>query len=97
MGESWWRENVVKPIHNTRIPLPRIFGVHASVYMQFVYPTLVVITGIVLLKVTTEQSHKNIGINGEKLRQRRDLAHPGTRAQNEALDKVLIAASSKES
>jgi hypothetical protein len=94
-GDSWWRENVVKPIHNTRIPLPKIFGVHATVYMQFVYPSLVVLAGLVLFQITTAQADKNLGVNGEKLRGRGDLSHPGTKGQNQALDKFLIEASKR--
>ena len=35
---DWWRENVVKPIHGTKILLPDIAGIPAHQYMQFVYP-----------------------------------------------------------
>ena len=42
---DWWRENVIKPIHGTRIKLPDLLGVPAATYMQFVYPVPVVVGG----------------------------------------------------
>lgn len=89
-GDSWWRRNVVKPIHNARIPLPKLFGMHATFYMQFVYPSLVVLAGVVLFQVVSIQQEKNLGKNGSKLRDRHDLSHSGTKGQNQALDKFLI-------
>ena len=85
----WWRENVIKPIHNARIPLPTIFGVHASTYMQFIYPLPVWIGGYFVMNWAMKESEKNIGEGGEKLRARRDLAHPNQRKQNEGLQAII--------
>ena len=69
---QWWRDNVIKPIHNAKFPLPRLFGVHAAVYMQFVYPLPVLVGGYLAMTWAIDQSHKNIGERGEKLRPRRN-------------------------
>ena len=86
---QWWRDNVIKPIHNARFPLPRLFGVHASVYMQFVYPFPVLVGGYVVMNWAIEQSVKNIGEKGEKLRGRRDLHRGNTTSQNDDLARAL--------
>ena len=36
-----------------------------------------------------KESEKNIGEGGEKLRARRDLAHPNQRKQNEGLQAII--------
>jgi len=80
---------VIKPIHKARMPLPRIFGIHASTYMQVLYPIPVLVGGYFSYLWAIDQSRKNIGENGEKLRSRRDLVHGNTAKQNEGLGKVL--------
>ncbi|KAJ1458978.1 hypothetical protein M885DRAFT_613880 [Pelagophyceae sp. CCMP2097] len=42
---AWWNEKVIKPIHNYRLHLPPIYGVHPMTYMQFVYPVGVLFGG----------------------------------------------------
>ena len=95
---AWWRENVIKPIHAAKIPLPRILGVPASSYMQFVYPVPVFVIGYMSYTFAVEQSLKNIGENGEKLRNRRDLntRMNGLSKQNEALEAVLKRSEGKK-
>jgi len=31
---EWWKENVIKPIHSARFPLPDVLGVPATSYMR---------------------------------------------------------------
>lgn len=93
---QWWRENVIKPIHNTRIPLPSIMGVHAATYMQFVYFGVVFGGGMLVMNWAIEQSHKNIGVNGEKLRKQNDYTDNNTTKQNEALHRLLVKTSKQE-
>jgi hypothetical protein len=95
-ASSWWREKVVKPIHNTKILLPRVMGVHAATYMQFVYFGVIFGGGILVMNWAIEQSHKNIGINGEKLRNRTELEHHNTAKQNEGLHRLLVKATKHE-
>ncbi len=85
---------MIKPIHNARFPLPRLFGVHASVYMQLIYPLPVLVGGYFVMNWAIEQSHKNIGVNGEKLRSRHDLENGNTAKQNEGLGRLLRSAES---
>ena len=80
---------MIKPIHAARIPLPRIFGIHASTYMQFVYPLPVWIGGYFVLSWGIAQSEQNIGKGGEKLKSRRDLAHPNQKKQNQGLQAII--------
>ena len=86
---NWWRENVIKPIHATRIPLPKLFGVHPATYMQFVYPLPVWIGGYFVMSWAIAQSEKNIGKNGEKLKHRQELGHSNTKGQNLGLQAVI--------
>mmetsp|Transcript_5885 Transcript_5885/g.17178 ORF Transcript_5885/g.17178 Transcript_5885/m.17178 type:complete len:99 (+) Transcript_5885:141-437(+) len=88
---KWWRDNVIKPIHGARFPLPRILGVHASTYMQFVYPVVVFSGGMWVMSWAISQSEVNIGKNGEKLRSRGDLqgSTSATAGQNQALQRIL--------
>lgn len=64
-------------------------GHHASVYMQFFYPIPVIVGGYFVMNWAIAQSEKNIGVNGEKLRNRRDLCHENIAKQNAGLDKIL--------
>jgi hypothetical protein len=66
-------------------------------YMQFVYPIPVWIGGYFVMTWALEQSEKNIGINGEKLRSRRDLDHSNTEKQNGLLKAVLKKAQGADS
>jgi hypothetical protein len=92
----WWRANVIKPIHNAKVPLPPLFGMHASTYMQFLYPLPVFIFGYFSMTWAIEQSHKNIGIRGEKLREMKDLNHNTVDCQNAVFDRVLKRATQKD-
>ena len=65
---AWWREKVIKPIHGTRIMLPVVLGIPASTYMSFIYPIPVVISGYYVMQWAMQQSEKNIGKDGSKLR-----------------------------
>ena len=67
---DWWRENVIKPIHGTRIKLPDVLGVPAATYMQFVYPVPVVVGGYYVMQWAIGRSHASIGPRGERLRER---------------------------
>ena len=66
---DWWRENVIKPIHGTRIKLPDVLGVPAATYMQFVYPVPVVVGGYYVMQWAIGRSHASIGPRGERLRE----------------------------
>lgn len=70
-------------------------GIHAATYMQFIYPSIVMVGGYCVMSWAIEQSHKNIGLNGEKLRKRNDLSHSNTAAQNAGLGRVLKRAEAK--
>ena len=64
---------MIKPIHNARFHLPPVYGVPASTYMAYVYPLPVIIGGYFVMQWTVGISHANIGVNGEKLKHRKDL------------------------
>ena len=74
---TWWRRTVIEPIHKTRIYLPPIRGIPAATYMQFVYPVSTVVVGWFVMQWAISRSHENIGLNGEKLRNRQDLRRGG--------------------
>lgn len=91
---------MIKPIHAARIPLPVIMGVHPTTYMGFVYPTVVFCGGMMVMNWAIEQSHKNIGERGEKLRRYADMremrhAKEQTERQNAILQKILDKAAEK--
>ena len=71
-------------------------GYPGHIYMQFVYPIPVLVGGYFVMSWAIEQSEKNIGVNGEKLRSRQDLGHSNIKKQNEGLDRVLRSAASKQ-
>lgn len=64
--------------------------------MQVVYASSVMFGGYIVMNWAIGQSEKNIGVNGEKLRSRRDLQHSGTALQNAALGELLQKASQKQ-
>mmetsp|Transcript_9892 Transcript_9892/g.25145 ORF Transcript_9892/g.25145 Transcript_9892/m.25145 type:complete len:96 (+) Transcript_9892:23-310(+) len=86
---DWWRENVIKPIHRTRIKLPPIFGIPAYSYMRFFYPIPIVVGGYYVMQWAIHRSHENIGVDGEKLRDRKDLRVGDVAGQNAALRAML--------
>lgn len=90
---TWWRRTVIEPIHKTRIYLPPVRGIPAATYMQFVYPVPVVVGGWYVMQWAISRSHENIGQNGEKLRDRRDLLggknNIGLHKQNDQLAGML--------
>ena len=54
---SWWRKNVIEPIHNTRIPL----GARGRFIMGWVYFLGPLAFGIPLMQWAIEQSQHNLG------------------------------------
>jgi len=87
---DWWRENVVKPIHGTKILLPDIAGIPAHQYMQFVYPWPVIVGGYYIMQWAIGRSHDSIGEAGEKLRDRDGFKqHDTVESQRAALQKIL--------
>ena len=87
---QWWRDNVIKPIHSTRILLPDILGVPAHQYMQVVYPIPVIVGGYYIMQWAIGRSHESIGESGEKLRERDGFAvHSDVASQRAALQKIL--------
>ena len=91
---AWWRENVIKPIHGTRIALPDLLGVPATSYMQLVYPVPVVVGGYYVMQWAIGKSHDSIGAAGEKLRDRPNFRPAPARGgftddQKAAIQKLL--------
>ena len=87
---DWWRENVIKPIHGTKILLPDIAGIPAHQYMQFVYPWPVIVGGYYIMQWAIGRSHDSIGEAGEKLRDRDGFKqHDTVESQRAALQKIL--------
>jgi hypothetical protein len=57
MPFTWWRKNVIEPIHNARIPL----GARGRFIMGCVYCLSPLVVGIPLMQWAIAQSEKNLG------------------------------------
>lgn len=84
---TWWRQNVIEPIHAIRIPLSR----PARNAMGLVYIFAPVVAGYYIMEWTNAQASQNLGPNGQVLREkpRSAVSEMHTHHQRKQLDAIL--------